>query len=65
MNVANDVLTAWREMADRRGVTQTEMLRNMILREKMLDDTVVNGGRVFIKTRDGKVAQLIWDLIVH
>lgn len=64
MNVVNDVLAAWREMADRRGISQTEMLRVMIAREKIFDDEVAAGSQVLIEQRGTKrMRQVVWDTV--
>jgi predicted transcriptional regulator len=49
---------ALRELAERRGKSMSEVLRDAVAREKWLDDALAEGGRLLIK-QDGEVRELV------
>lgn len=48
-----------RQLADRRGVSMTEVLRRAIGTEKFIDDALENGELILIEDTRGRLRQLV------
>ncbi|MCA9773764.1 MAG: ribbon-helix-helix protein, CopG family, partial [Myxococcales bacterium] len=51
-NLSEEVVQALRELAEEKGVTMTEMLRQAISLEKFLSDQVKEGKKVLLEDKD-------------
>lgn len=51
-NLSAEVVDAIEEIARRRGVTKTEVLRHALATEKFIDDQQRNGARILIEDPD-------------
>ena len=59
VNLPAEALDAIRHIAERRGITMTEAIRQAIATEKFLFDAQKEGGKLLIEERDKKVKQII------
>lgn len=59
VNLPDDAIKAIREIAERRGTTMTEVIRQAIATEKFLFDTVQEGGKVLVEDRDKTLKQIV------
>ena len=62
VNMNRPTSEALRELADRRGLTNTEIVRQAIGTLKYLDDAASRGGRVQVLEPDGRVFELVQSL---
>ena len=60
MNLSNEAIATLKELADKRGVTMTEVLRHAIGTEKFLDDVTSKKGEVLIKDKQGKIDRVVF-----
>lgn len=58
-NLSEEVVQALRELAEEKGVTMTEMLRQAISLEKFLSDQVKEGKKVLLEDKDKKYQQIL------
>lgn len=59
VNLPDDAIKAIREIAQRRGTTMTEVIRQAIATEKFLFDTMQEGGKVLVEDRDKTLKQIV------
>jgi predicted transcriptional regulator len=61
VNLSPEVAQVLREMADKRGITVTEALRQAISTEKFISESIEKGEKILIEGPKGKsVRQLIF-----
>lgn len=58
-NVSRPVIDALKDLAQKRGVTMTEALRQAISHEKFFQDVVDKGGKVILDNGSGHLNQVI------
>lgn len=58
-NLSLKVANALKELAERRGVTMTEMLRQAISHEKFFQDAVDRNEKVLLRDPDGAYREVI------
>jgi len=61
VNLASAVIDALRELARKRGVTMTEVIRDAIGNEKFFDNAVRAGSKILIEDKHGRVRWLRFD----
>jgi len=59
MNVTDEDLTVMQRLADQRGVTRTEAVRNAVATEDFLRSELKKGSQILIKDPDGTIRQLL------
>jgi hypothetical protein len=59
VNLPADAVEAIRSIAESRGITMTEAIRQAIVMEKFLFDAEKAGGKVLIEERDKQVKQIV------
>jgi Ribbon-helix-helix protein, copG family len=59
VNLSDDLLQVLQELATARGTTQTEVLRQAISTEAMLQEAVNQGSRVLIQDPKGRMRQVL------
>lgn len=59
-NLPADVVATLRDLAERQGITMTEVLRRAISTEKFIEDTRASGSRILIQDREEKVRELVY-----
>lgn len=60
VNLSEDVANALRALADSKGISLTEVLRQAISTEQFLSSEVKDGGKVLIKGSNGKLKELVF-----
>ena len=60
MNLPDDALEAVRELAEARGVTATEAIRQALQTERLLRTEQVKGNSVVIQKTDGSADRIIF-----
>jgi hypothetical protein len=60
VNLPADAVEALRDLAKRRNVTMTEVLRDAIATEKYLDTVVSNNGKILVEKPGGVVQEVIF-----
>ena len=59
VNLPDNIVKSLKELAERDGITMTEVLRKAIVTEKLLRDEVDQGNKILIEGKDEKLRQLI------
>lgn len=60
VNLSEDVVEALRELAKKRNVTMTEVIRDAIGTEKFLEDARQSNKKILIEDEKGQVRQLVF-----
>ena len=58
VNFSEDAYRSLEELAARRGVTVSDLVREAINLEKWVDDTTRGGGRILVE-RDGQIREVV------
>jgi hypothetical protein len=59
VNFSEEANETLEEIAERRGVTKTDVLRGSIALEKWFDETRRDGGKILVQTKDGEIREVI------
>jgi predicted DNA-binding protein len=59
VNLPQEAVDALKEMADKKGTSQAEILRRAISTEKFLNDTMAQKGKILIQLPDGTMRELV------
>lgn len=59
VNLPEAAVDAIKKMAERQGITMTEVIRNAILNEQFFRDAVNDGSKVLIESKDRKQTQQV------
>ncbi len=59
LNLSEDAVKVIREIADQRGTTMTEVIRQAIALEKLLFDAEKEGSKVLIEEKDKTLKQIV------
>ena len=60
VNLSSEVIDVLRELAQKRGTTMTDVLRQAIGTEKFIDEVNEDGGKILIEDKNGKMRQLVF-----
>ena len=60
VNLPQAVVDVLKELAEKDGVTMTEVLRKSILTEKFLDDEATRGNKILIEDKNKRFRQLVF-----
>lgn len=63
VNVARDLYEKFREVAVRRGITETEALQQALATYTFIDETLQTGEQFFIADRQGQLREVFFDRI--
>lgn len=58
-NLAPEVVETIKELAKKRGISMTELLRRAVAVEKFLDEEIERGSTILIETREKELRQLV------
>lgn len=59
LNLPENAVEALKELAQKRGTTLAQVVRQAIATEKFLHDTVEEGGKVLIEDKDKSLRQVL------
>lgn len=59
VNLPEETVEAIRQIAERRGTTMTEALRQAIESEKFFDQEIRNGSKILVERPDNSVRQIV------
>lgn len=59
LNLPQNVVDALQEIAQKRGTTMAQVVRQAIATEKFLHDTVQEGGKVLVEGKDKSVREVL------
>ncbi len=62
VNLPDNTVEGLREIADNRGITVTEALRQTIESQQFLDNEIRGGGKVLVETPDRPTRQIIFNV---
>jgi predicted transcriptional regulator len=60
VNLSADVVKALKELAEKRGSTMTEVLRQAIGTEKFIEEVNEDEGKILVEDKKGRVRQLVF-----
>lgn len=60
VNLSADVVKALKELAEKRGTTMTEVLRQAIGTEKFIEEVNQDEGKILVEDKKGRVRQLVF-----
>lgn len=60
VNLSTDVVKVLKELAEKRGSTMTEVLRQAIGTEKLIEEVNEDGGKILIEDKRGRIRQLVF-----
>ena len=58
-NLSRDVVDALRELAGKRGVSMTEVLRQAISQDKYFQDAADRGDKVLVASKSGRMREVL------
>jgi predicted transcriptional regulator len=59
VNLPQEAVDALKELAERKGISQSEVLRQAISTEKFFQDTQQQGGKILTQLPDGSIRQIL------
>jgi predicted DNA-binding protein len=59
VSFSSSTYQALEELAEKKGTSMAEVLRDAIQLEKYVDDTRAEGGKILVERPDGKVRELV------
>lgn len=60
VNLSADVVKALKELAEKRGSTMTEVLRQAIGTEKFIEEVNEDEGKILVEDKKGRIRQLVF-----
>ena len=59
-NLPEETFKMLKELAAKRGVSMTEILRRAVALEDYVDEAIDEGGKILVEKRDGEMRQLLF-----